>query len=220
MSRRLGRIALVATGAITSAMLSIPRDAGANSCKAHLAQCATNVSCCSGHCVKPTLSHGVALFGECCTPTTCQAAGANCGTIPDGDCTGFTLNCGTTCPAGQSCGGGGTPNVCGTSTTTTATTTSTTTTTACVPKVCDISQIFGVCGTLDDGCGGTIFCQCGICFCTCTDGTTESRLDIGTCGVDFCPDNACFASDTDCSAACATIGQSFANSGGCELCSP
>jgi hypothetical protein len=47
-----------------------------------------------------------------CTPTTCAAHGANCGSIPDG--CGGTLTCGT-CTAPQTCGGGGTSNVCGTS---------------------------------------------------------------------------------------------------------
>src|SRR5579859_3218919 len=45
-----------------------------------------------------------------CTPTTCAAKGASCGTIPDG--CGGTLTCGT-CTAPQTCGGGGTANVCG-----------------------------------------------------------------------------------------------------------
>jgi hypothetical protein len=47
-----------------------------------------------------------------CVPTTCAAQGKNCGSISD-EC-GGTLNCGT-CTAPSTCGGGGTPNVCGTS---------------------------------------------------------------------------------------------------------
>lgn len=46
-----------------------------------------------------------------CTPLTCEAAGADCGTIGNG-CGGVTV-CGT-CPAGQTCGSDGHPNVCGT----------------------------------------------------------------------------------------------------------
>jgi hypothetical protein len=45
-----------------------------------------------------------------CTPTTCAAHNATCGTIPDG--CGGTLSCGT-CPTGSTCGGGGVPNQCG-----------------------------------------------------------------------------------------------------------
>lgn len=45
-----------------------------------------------------------------CLPTTCEAAGKNCGTVPDG--CGGTLTCGT-CSGIDTCGGGGRPNVCG-----------------------------------------------------------------------------------------------------------
>lgn len=45
-----------------------------------------------------------------CTPTTCAAQGADCGSITDG-CAG-TLDCGS-CTTPQTCGGSGTANVCG-----------------------------------------------------------------------------------------------------------
>lgn len=45
-----------------------------------------------------------------CIPTSCAAQGANCGTIFDG--CNQTLSCGS-CIAPETCGGGGTPNVCG-----------------------------------------------------------------------------------------------------------
>jgi hypothetical protein len=49
--------------------------------------------------------------GACpCTPTTCAALGADCGTLADG--CGGTLDCGT-CTDPEICGGGGTTNVCG-----------------------------------------------------------------------------------------------------------
>jgi hypothetical protein len=47
-----------------------------------------------------------------CTSTTCAAQGKNCGTLPDG--CGGTLSCGSCLGAGETCGGGGQPNVCGT----------------------------------------------------------------------------------------------------------
>lgn len=45
-----------------------------------------------------------------CTPKTCAQLGKNCGTVDDG--CGTPLNCGT-CTSPQTCGGGGTANVCG-----------------------------------------------------------------------------------------------------------
>src|SRR2546422_5183368 len=58
-------------------------------------------------CQKPTVRHGAAVFGMCCSPTTCAAAEANCRTIADG-CGGM-LDCGpcptTTAPlTGSACG--------------------------------------------------------------------------------------------------------------------
>jgi hypothetical protein len=49
--------------------------------------------------------------GRCCVPTTCADRGKDCGNLADG--CGSILNCGDTCPPPQTCGGGGTPNLCG-----------------------------------------------------------------------------------------------------------
>lgn len=114
-----------------------PRPAAAAPCKTDGTGCRTNQSCCgtNGHnglCVN-SAPPGKRPVGECCTPTTCAAAGAECGTIVDGTClTLAMLDCGT-CPAGETCGAGGTPNVCGTTTTTSTTTSTTTTTLSCAP---------------------------------------------------------------------------------------
>ena len=78
-----------------------------------------------------------------CVPTTCEARGAHCGTVPDG--CGGTLSCGT-CQNGQSCGGGGTPNVCGEG--------------ACIPRSCE--ALGKNCGQVSDGCGETL--ECGTCL--------------------------------------------------------
>src|SRR5262249_39722584 len=52
----------------------------------------------------------VASSSSTCTPTTCAAQGKNCGSISDG--CGGNLSCGS-CTSPQTCGGGGTANVCG-----------------------------------------------------------------------------------------------------------
>ena len=67
---------------------------GVNNCP-----CPMGVPCVNGTCGTPP-----------CTPRTCMQAGANCGTIADG--CGGTVDCGM-CVAPQTCGGGGTANICG-----------------------------------------------------------------------------------------------------------
>ena len=57
-------------------------------------------------CPAPAQNPVVACSGATCTPTTCAAEGATCGTISD-SC-GGALTCGT-CPSGQTCNG----NKCG-----------------------------------------------------------------------------------------------------------
>ncbi len=70
-------------------------------------------------------------------------AGAKCGMVSDA--CGGQLVCPTTCSAPQTCGGGGTANVCGCSPLTQAV--------ACAGKNC---------GKVDDGCGATLDCgSCG-----------------------------------------------------------
>jgi hypothetical protein len=88
-----------------------------------------------------------------CTPTTCSAQGANCGSIADG--CGGTLNCGS-CSGSQTCGGGGTANVCGGS--------------SCTPTTCSAQG--KNCGSISDGCGGTL--NCG----TCGSGQTCSSTNV------------------------------------------
>jgi hypothetical protein len=88
-----------------------------------------------------TLTHvGAPLPG--CTPKTCTQLGDNCGTVGDG--CGGTLNCGT-CSGSQTCGGGGTPNHCGSG--------------SCTPTTC--AALNDNCGQVGDGCGGTL--NCGTC---------------------------------------------------------
>jgi len=79
-----------------------------------------------------------------CTAKTCVAMGYNCGPVADG-CGGL-VDCGKCTLAGESCGGGGKPNVCGGYT--------------CVKKTC--ADYGADCGPVADGCGG-IVTTCGTC---------------------------------------------------------
>lgn len=77
-----------------------------------------------------------------CAVQTCESLEVNCGVVSDG--CGGTLQCGT-CESGTSCGGGGVPNVCGSS--------------LCYRKTC--ADLVATCGAAEDGCGGTL--DCGEC---------------------------------------------------------
>jgi len=108
------------------------------------------------------------LDGASCTPTTCAAAGKNCGSLADG--CGATLNCGS-CTSPQTCGGGGTANVCG-----------------CTPTTCAAAG--KNCGSLADGCGGTL--NCGSCT------SPQSCGGGGTANVCGCTPTTCAAAGKNC----------------------
>src|SRR5262245_45075552 len=108
MNRSLTRRVSFFVPMLTAALIVVGwRAASAGPCIPDGQTCRTDQSCCTGVCVKSTKKS----FGTCCTPTTCAAVGANCGMIADG--CGGALDCGT-CTLPETCGGGGTPNVCGT----------------------------------------------------------------------------------------------------------
>jgi hypothetical protein len=81
--------------------------------------------------------HGVSGTTTC---ATCASLGKNCGTVSNG--CGGSLNCGT-CTSPQTCGGGGTANVCGA-------------TSSCTPTTCAAQG--KNCGSISDGCGGALTC--------------------------------------------------------------
>ncbi len=83
-----------------------------------------------------------------CTPLTCaNYPTGTCGAQSNG-CGGLTADCGT-CMAPQTCGGGGTPNMCGAPDAG-----------VCTPLSCQDQNI--VCGPAGNGCGGLIP-SCGTC---------------------------------------------------------
>jgi hypothetical protein len=149
--------------------------------------------------------------GGGCVPLTCATAGANCGPVGDG-CGGL-LDCGS-CPTGETCGGGGTPSVCGISylavdggkLSETGT---------CIPLSC--KDIGANCGPVADGCGGLL--DCGTCTAPfiCGGGGTSSvcgnpfvKGDAGTA----CTPRTC----ADVGANCGTIGDGCGGSLDCGTC--
>ena len=95
--------------------------------------------------------------------------GKNCGGVSDG--CGGTLNCGP-CTPPQTCGGGGTSNVCG-----------------CTPKTCAPGQ----CGVVPNGCGGPL--NCGACAAPQTCGGGGA---LNVCG---CKPTTCQLAGYDCGTA-------------------
>jgi hypothetical protein len=110
-----------------------------------------------------------------CTPKTCEGLGLNCGQVADG-CGGL-LTCGT-CTAPDTCGGGGTPNVCGNS---------------CTYTTC--GEQGANCGQVADGCGGVL--SCGPCTAPdkCGGGGTAN-----ICGVPSCIPRSCQSVGATCGA--------------------
>jgi hypothetical protein len=97
-----------------------------------------------------------------CVATTCAAQGKTCGSMPDG--CGGTVACGT-CPSGQTCGAGGSANVCGQGACATATT--------CAAQNAN-------CGMISDGCSAVL--SCGTCTApqTCGGGGTPNACGAGS----------------------------------------
>jgi hypothetical protein len=116
-------------------------------------------------------------------------ANVTCGTIADG-CGGL-LQCGT-CTAPDTCGGGGTPNQCGSS---------------CTLTTCSAEG--ATCGVIGDGCGGTL--PCG----TCPQGTTCGGGGTpNVCGTPACIPRSCQSFG----ATCGSIGDGCGGTLNCGTC--
>jgi hypothetical protein len=163
----------------------------AASCHEVNTACTTTAQCCGGTCTggvcvapmtpqEKLLEFMIFDLGSCvapdvptCTPTTCAAQGLSCG--PAGDGCGNVLQCGT-CPAGETCGGGGTPSVCGSS---------------CTAKTCAGQGI--QCGPAGDGCGNSLSCG------TCPAGQTCGGGGMpGVCGAGTCTPTTCAGQGIQC----------------------
>jgi hypothetical protein len=135
--------------------------------------CGGLVEC--GTCEAPETCGGSGTHSVCggvmaCVPKTCAELGVDCGWVADG--CGQVVQCGTSCPtAGDTCGGGGEPNQCGQP--------------APDPEGCPAAltcaEQNATCGTIGNGCGGTL--SCGGCptGTTCGGGGTPNQCGRPTC---------------------------------------
>jgi hypothetical protein len=124
---------------------------------------------------------GAVTAGKCgkamCTPQSCESALATlgngfCGFVPDG-CGGEIKNCSSACTGGDTCGGGGTPDVCGQGATE-----------ECVPRT--TADCGSTCGDISDGCGYVVHCS------DCTDPETCGGGGVlGECGAPACVPRTC-----------------------------
>ncbi|MHB1844904.1 MAG: hypothetical protein ACYCWW_08740 [Deltaproteobacteria bacterium] len=128
-----------------------------------------------------------------CTPLTCAQQSLGCGPAGDGCGGQIDGGCGS-CPSPQTCGGAGTPGVCGA---------------PCSPKTC--SELGLGCGPAGDGCGDVI--QCGGCDAgSCGGGGTR-----GVCGSPPpCAPKSCATLGYDCGPAGDGCGGLI--DGGCGSC--
>lgn len=101
----------------------------------------------------------VCIDDACCTPGTCEDAGAQCGSIVEDACQ-TTIQCGE-CAEGESCGVEE-ANQCAST---------------CEPQTCDDLGV--TCGMQMDGCGDML--DCGVC--DCTPETFEEDCDSRACQV-------------------------------------
>ena len=114
--------------------------------------CGGVLDCGTASCTGGTICGGGGVANQCgapaCVPLTACPPAMNCGSIADG--CGGTVRCGpTTCAtAGQVCGGGGSPNVCGGGFVVTDGGA------PCQPS----TDCAGKCGPIADGCGGILAC--------------------------------------------------------------
>lgn len=104
-----------------------------------------------GGCDEPLVCGALGKAGQCGCPETdaefCARLQKNCGQVSAEDACGLMrlVDCGS-CVGPETCGGGGTANVCG-----------------CPLRTC--TEAGAQCGEIDDGCGGTLDCGgCGAGF--------------------------------------------------------
>jgi hypothetical protein len=200
-------------GVVSETGMCIPRtcvDAGANCGKigdgcGGIVDCGgcTGADICGGNGKANVCGNSFAVDGATCLPRTCADVGANCGPVGDG-CGGL-IDCGT-CSSPQTCGGGGTPSVCGNKFVS-----SDGGIIGCTPKTC--ASIGANCGPVADGCGGLL--SCGTCSSPyiCGGGGTSNR-----CGNSFATDAGMACAPKTCATLGANCGLAGDGCGGTMSC--
>ncbi len=178
--------------------------------------CGGIISNCSTVCTGGDTCGGGTTSGICghgttttCTPKSVADCGTTCGSMPDG-CNGI-VQCPTTCPTGQSCGGDPSkPGQCGTSTSVCTPTTCSAQRAAC-GQIPDLCQGLLNCGSCTDGkvCGSSNTCVTSTTTCT---PKTKAEICTGICGLQG---DGCGTGTVDCGG-CPT-GQ-FCGGGGFNIC--
>jgi hypothetical protein len=125
-----------------------------------------------------------------CEPVTCEEAGKDCGYMDDG--CGERIACGT-CPSHQTCGAGGSPNVCGSGT--------------CTVTTCEAAG--KDCGMISDGCADVLACG------SCADGEVCGGGGApNVCGTGECTRVTC----AEVGAECGLISDGCGGSRSCGSC--
>lgn len=134
-----------------------------------------------------------------CAPLTCESVlngkpSGYCGVVPDG-CGGIIADCSTVCTGEDTCGGGGTADVCGHGAP------------VCVPLTAEACG--NSCGQISDGCGG--FVQCSTCQ---APDTCGGGGEPGVCGSPVCQPRTCASVGAQCGSATDGCGGTL-DCGGC-----
>lgn len=173
--------------------------------------CGAGTKKCGDKCVTTDAANGCADAARCtpcanteacvgtpavctCVPTVLATVCAGkCGMLPNG-CGGMHI-CTGTCTSPQTCGGGGTPNVCG-----------------CTPPMTMAAACAGKCGPVPNGCGTNYACQCGGSTPICQDnvrciakkrngescGSAATDCESGNCQQGFCCNAVCSGNCESC----------------------
>lgn len=142
-----------------------------------------NCGACGRPCAPTNNATGVACLAGQCWVASCAPGFADCNATGFDGCEtqlGTNQNCGAcgdACTGRTTCGGGGTPGVCG-----------------CTPGTCESLALN--CGTHDDGCGGTLDCTACPTGQTCSGGVCKSNNGDGCyvsaeCASGFCVGGIC-----------------------------